>query len=73
MDAQAPLGHKSPEMTALWREVRGPERVEAAMQALCEQRYEQFGATGQAGRITPLPLEEMARRYLAGTLHPKVH
>lgn len=44
----------------------------AAMQELCEQRYEQFGATGQAGRIKPLPLEEMARRYRAGSLAPKV-
>jgi fructose-bisphosphate aldolase class II len=45
----------------------------AAMQALCEQRYEQFGAAGQASRVAPLPLEEMARRYRAGSLDPKVH
>ncbi|MCX8506525.1 MAG: fructose-bisphosphate aldolase class II [Alphaproteobacteria bacterium] len=35
----------------------------AAMQRVCEQRYEQFGAAGQASKIKPLPLSEMAKIY----------
>jgi fructose-bisphosphate aldolase class II len=45
----------------------------AAMQKLCEERYEQFGAAGQASKIKVLPLTEMAKRYKAGTLDPKVN
>jgi fructose-bisphosphate aldolase class II len=45
----------------------------AAMQALCEQRYEQFGTAGQAGKIKPVPLPDMAARYRSGELDPKVH
>jgi fructose-bisphosphate aldolase class II len=36
------------------------------MQALCEQRYEQFGAAGKAAHIIPVPLAEMAARYRRG-------
>ena len=36
-----------------------------AMSAVCRDRYEQFGAAGHAGRIKPLPLSEMAKRYAA--------
>jgi fructose-bisphosphate aldolase class II len=43
-----------------------------AMQALCAQRYEQFNAAGQASKIKPVPLAEMAKRYRAGRLDPKV-
>jgi fructose-bisphosphate aldolase class II len=43
----------------------------AAMQKLCEQRYEEFGASGQASKIKVLPLSEMAKRYKAGALDPK--
>jgi fructose-bisphosphate aldolase class II len=43
----------------------------AAMQKLCEERYEQFGAAGQAAKIKVLPLSEMAKRYKAGSLDPK--
>ena len=32
---------------------------------LCTNRFEAFGAAGQAGRIRPLPLEAMALRYAA--------
>jgi fructose-bisphosphate aldolase class II len=35
----------------------------AAAQALCEERFEAFGCAGMAGRIGPVPLEAMARRY----------
>jgi fructose-bisphosphate aldolase, class II len=44
----------------------------AAMQALCEQRYIEFGTAGQASKIKPLPLSEMAARYRAGKLDPQV-
>jgi len=35
----------------------------AALEALCAERFEEFGTAGQAPRIRPLPLAEMARRY----------
>lgn len=41
-----------------------------AMRALCRERYEQFGTAGQAARIRPIPLTDMARRYRSGTLDP---
>jgi fructose-bisphosphate aldolase class II len=44
----------------------------AAMQALCESRYEQFGAAGQASKIKVIPLTEMAKRYKDGALDRKV-
>lgn len=34
-----------------------------AMQDLCRERYEAFGAAGNADKITPISLEEMAKRY----------
>jgi fructose-bisphosphate aldolase class II len=45
----------------------------AAMQKLCETRYEQFGAAGQASKIKVVPLAEMAKRYKEGALEPKIH
>jgi len=45
----------------------------AAMQKLCEQRYEQFGAAGQASKIKVVPLSEMAKRYKAGSLDPTIN
>ena len=44
----------------------------AAMQKLCEERYQQFGTTGNASRIKVIPLSEMAERYHSGSLDPKV-
>lgn len=44
----------------------------AAMQKLCESRYEAFGAAGQASKIKPIPLSDMAKRYKDGSLDPKV-
>jgi fructose-bisphosphate aldolase class II len=38
----------------------------AAARELCRDRFEAFGSAGQATRIKPLPLEEMASRYAAG-------
>jgi len=43
-----------------------------AMRALCRQRFEDFGTAGNASRITPVPLSEMAKRYRAGALDPKI-
>lgn len=37
--------------------------VIAAMQEICAERYQQFGAAGQAAKIKPLTLEQMALRY----------
>jgi len=43
-----------------------------AMQELCMDRFEQFGAAGQAPKITPLPLSAMAEHYRSGALDPQV-
>lgn len=70
-------------MTAAFRRVAQKDRAEfdprkflkpalEAMQALCRQRFEEFGTAGHAGRIKVVPLPEMARRYRTGTLDPKV-
>ncbi|MFZ1427374.1 MAG: class II fructose-bisphosphate aldolase [Geminicoccaceae bacterium] len=42
----------------------------AALEKLCAQRFEEFGTAGQASRIRPIPLAEMARRYASGALDP---
>jgi fructose-bisphosphate aldolase class II len=44
----------------------------AALEALCAQRFEEFGTAGKASRLAPVPLAEMARRYRSGALDPKV-
>ena len=41
-----------------------------ALEALCVARFEQFGTDGQAPKIRPLPLDEMAGRYRSGALGP---
>ena len=46
-----------------------PAMVE--LEKLCRDRFEQFGTAGQAARIKPIPMDEMAARYLAGKLDPK--
>jgi len=43
----------------------------AAMRAVCQQRFEEFGAPGNAGKIKVLPMAAMAKRYAAGELTPK--
>jgi fructose-bisphosphate aldolase class II len=45
----------------------------AAMQKVCEERYEQFGAAGQASKIRALPLPDMAKRYRDGSLDPRIN
>jgi fructose-bisphosphate aldolase class II len=39
-----------------------------AMRKLCQERFQQFGAEGQASRITPLSTAAMAKRYASGDL-----
>jgi fructose-bisphosphate aldolase class II len=43
----------------------------AAMGKLVEQRFNEFGAAGNASKIKPLPLSAMAKRYASGELAPK--
>ena len=44
----------------------------AAMSKLCKERFEQFNAAGQASKITPIAVSDMAQRYAAGTLDQKI-
>ena len=39
-----------------------------AAKVICKQRYQQFGCEGQAGKIKPAPLPDVARRYASGDL-----
>ncbi len=48
------------------REFNKPAR--AAARQVCVARYEAFGCAGQASRIKPVSLEQMAVRYRAGEL-----
>ena len=41
-----------------------------AMRAVCQARFEQFGAAGHAGKINPISTAAMAKRYLTGELNP---
>lgn len=41
----------------------------AKMEEVCKQRFEAFGTAGQAEKITPLPLADMATRYADGGLN----
>ena len=70
-------------MTAQMRRVATEKRAEfdpraflkpamAALQSLCEQRFIEFGTAGQAAKIKPTPLADMARAYRAGSLDPAV-
>lgn len=43
-----------------------------AMRDICKQRYEAFGSAGMASKIRPMSLENMAKRYAAGELEPKI-
>ena len=42
-----------------------------AMTKLCKERLEQFNTAGQAHKIKPIPLSEMAKRYAKGSLAVK--
>ncbi|HAT42835.1 MAG TPA: fructose-bisphosphate aldolase class II [Rheinheimera sp.] len=43
-----------------------------AMMAICKDRYEAFGAAGQASKIKPLSLDQMVALYDAGKLIPNI-
>jgi fructose-bisphosphate aldolase class II len=43
-----------------------------AMRKVCALRFNEFGAAGWAGKIKPLPLSAMAKRYAKGELNPKI-
>jgi fructose-bisphosphate aldolase class II len=43
-----------------------------AMQTLCKDRYEQFGTAGNASKIKVVSVSEMAKRYAAGALDPRI-
>lgn len=45
----------------------------AAMEELCAERYEQFGTAGQAPKIKVIPVANMAKKYAAGELDPKIN
>jgi len=70
-------------MTAAFREVatRSPAEFDprnflapamTALRTLCRNRFEQFGTAGNASRLKPVPLAEMARRYRSGALAPRI-
>ncbi|MBE0438769.1 MAG: fructose-bisphosphate aldolase class II [Gammaproteobacteria bacterium] len=42
----------------------------AAMQAICQARYDAFGSAGHASKIKALPLSKMVERYQSGELDP---
>lgn len=44
-----------------------------AMAGICKSRYEAFGSAGMAGKITPVSLEGMQKRYDSGELDPQVN
>ncbi|MBF0367989.1 MAG: fructose-bisphosphate aldolase class II [Magnetococcales bacterium] len=46
--------------------------AEDAASQVCRDRYEQFGAAGQASRIKAIPLDEVAGQYKSGKLDPRV-
>jgi fructose-bisphosphate aldolase, class II len=41
-----------------------------AMQDLCRDRFERFGTAGNAGKITVIDMDDMAKRYASGSLDP---
>jgi fructose-bisphosphate aldolase class II len=43
-----------------------------AMRDLCRERFEQFGTAGHASKMKVVPLAEMAKRYRAGSLDPRI-
>ncbi len=42
-----------------------------AMRQVCAARFEAFGTAGNASRIKPITMSDMARRYLSGALTPQ--
>jgi fructose-bisphosphate aldolase class II len=42
------------------------------MEKLCIDRFERFGTAGNASKIKPIDLDDMAKRYADGALDPQV-
>jgi fructose-bisphosphate aldolase class II len=42
------------------------------MEDLCRDRFEQFETAGNASKIKPISVAEMAKAYASGALDPKV-
>lgn len=42
-----------------------------AMAQVCADRFEAFGTAGQASKIKPVPMSDMAKRYQSGALDPQ--
>ncbi|MCB1976588.1 MAG: class II fructose-bisphosphate aldolase, partial [Nitrosomonas sp.] len=43
-----------------------------AAKDICKARFEAFGCAGQAGKIKPIKLDDMAVRYTKGELNPVI-
>ncbi|MBO0663663.1 hypothetical protein [Jiella flava] len=43
-----------------------------SLKRLCPDRYKQFGCAGQAAKIRPLALDQMAARCQSGELDPRI-
>ena len=43
------------------------------MEKLCKDRFERFGTAGQAAKIKPISLDDMAKRYASGALDPETN
>lgn len=44
-----------------------------AMNEICKQRYQEFGAAGKASKIKVITVEKMYQRYHAGELEPRIN
>jgi fructose-bisphosphate aldolase class II len=44
----------------------------AAMRSICVERYKEFNTAGQASKLKPLSVEQMALRYSKGELEPRI-
>ena len=42
-----------------------------ALEALCRDRFERFGTAGQAAKIKPISMDDMAARYRDGSFYPQ--
>ncbi|MAU43402.1 MAG: fructose-bisphosphate aldolase class II [Yangia sp.] len=42
------------------------------LRKLCRDRFERFGTAGQASKIKPVSLDDMASRYASGALDPRI-
>ena len=51
---------------------RNESKAQQAMESLCRDRFERFGTAGNAHKIKPVSLADMAARYASGHLAPKI-